>query len=111
MKVHFKHQKLTLVTPKLIATPFKGPTINNFNTLLRKISYYIGVPKFWLTATSKLIHPHHKFSMGGTPNFIPIIDNIYIMGLYKRLNKKIHNLKIKDFKAPINFNFCFYAEN
>jgi len=111
MKVHFKYQKLTWVAPKLIATPIKGPAIKNFNTLLKKISSYMGVPKFWLTATAKLIHPHHKFTMGGAPNFIPIIDNGYIMGLYKRLNKKIHNLKIKDFMAPINFNFCFYAEN
>ena len=46
MKAHFKHQKLTWVTPKLMATPIKGPTINNFNTLLKKISSYMGAPKF-----------------------------------------------------------------
>ena len=71
MKAHFKHQKLTWVTPKLIATPIKGPTINNFNTLLKKISSYMGAPKFWLTATSKLIHPHHKFTMGSPQTLYP----------------------------------------
>lgn len=109
MKAHFKHQKLTWVTLKLIATPIKAPTIKNFNTLLKQIFSFTGAPKLWLPATTKLIYPHPKFTIAGAPNFIPIIENGYIMELYKRLYKKINNLRIEDSKADMNFNFCFYA--